>query len=183
MTGVVNSVSSCDTASPPTIATGQITQPFAQQLALLPSCTATINGNFAMGRPALRLDEIVRSFGDHGVFQTVCQADYSGALSAIGAKLFTMMSPCLEGNIATNGALAACTVTERAQFGTPAQVDSVVPACSLVGGAPAPGARPCWWTSTDAATCGATQSGLAFHVERAVPVADGTVVDATCTVQ
>src|SRR5258708_21382472 len=41
----------------PTIATGQINSPFQQQLALLPSCTATINGNFAMGRPALRLDD------------------------------------------------------------------------------------------------------------------------------
>ena len=165
-----------------TVATGEIDNPFEQQLALQPSCTATVNGNFAIGRPGLRLDELVHAFGDHGTFETVCQSDYSGALAAIGGKLFAMMSPCLEGDIAIYGGGApTCTVVEREQLGTAAEVDRAMPACAMRDATtPAPGPRPCWWTVADSATCSTTTTNLAFHVERDAVPPDGTVVDATC---
>jgi hypothetical protein len=170
------------------IATGAITIPFDQPLALMPSCTATIDGNFAIARPALRLAELAASFGDHGSFQSVCQSDYSGALVAIGRTLFSMMGPCLEGNIALGdrdpanpGLQPACTVTERAPFGAVGEQDAVVPACAMRDAqTPDPaGARPCWWVDA-APACTATPSGLALHVERATPVPANGVVDATC---
>ena len=53
-----------------TLDTGPITEPFMQDLALLPSCHATINGNAAIGRPAGRVATMVVLFADHGSFAT-----------------------------------------------------------------------------------------------------------------
>ena len=73
----------------------------AQTLALEPSCSATINNNPAIGRPGLRLQDFLAPFGVHGLFRTVCQSDYSAALTDIGMLLFDAISPCLEGTLDT----------------------------------------------------------------------------------
>ena len=170
------------------LSTGPITQPFAQDLALEPSCSATIGGHFAIGRPALRLGDFVDRFGDHGLFRTVCQADYSQALGDIGTLLFQAVSPCLDGSLdvtdrqpANPGLQPDCAVTEVVGLDTPDETQAVLPACAMTDDhTPAPaGARPCWWVAPDAAAC-ATATTLALHVERSEPPAPGTNVRVSC---
>ena len=90
-----------------------------QPLALLPSCNATINGNPAIGRPAVRLASFLSNFGDRGRFYSICQSDYSAALTDIGKTLFNAISPCLEGDVDPTdvdpnnpGTQLQCTVTD-----------------------------------------------------------------------
>ncbi len=137
-----------------------------QSLAVEPSCTATINGNPAIARPGIRLGAFGDLFGDHGIYETVCQSDYSSALTAIGDKLFTMMSPCIEGDISTvdldtrnPGLQPACTVTEGG---------AKLPACAMLDATtPDPNsAQPCWWLEPDAASCVDTVTGLSLQIER-----------------
>jgi hypothetical protein len=171
-----------------TIQTGQITTPFSQSLALLPSCQATINGNPEIARPGNRLDDFRSAFGDRGVFETVCQADYSGALSAFGQSMNNMMSPCLDGGIATNdidpanaGLQLSCSVTDRDASNT--VVGDPFPPCEMTD-ATTPsdlGAHPCYWLEASAAACGTTATQIALHVSRIVPVdASVIVTQATC---
>jgi hypothetical protein len=163
-----------------TITTGPIVMPIMQSLTLQPSCSATINGNSAIGRPALRLDELVEQFGDHGIFESVCEPDYTPALVQIGKTLFTMMSPCIEGDIAiadiaaaNPGLQPACTVTEDG-LAMPAcpMADPLTPAAG--------GARPCWWMDVDSATCASTPTGLLLHIEHDRSPSPGGILAVTC---
>jgi hypothetical protein len=170
----------------PDITTGQLAMPFEQQIALMPSCSATINGNYAIGRPGLRLAELTHAYGDHGMFETVCQPDYSGVLADAGRTLFTMMSGCLEGTITATvdpraGVVADCSVTDRVGFGTPSEIDSPVPHCAMLDAAtPMPGLRPCYWMESTPAGCPSTPSHLTLHVERDVALPHGAVTDTVC---
>jgi hypothetical protein len=158
-----------------------------QQLALMPSCAATINGNPAIGRPALRLADFTSRFGDHGLFRTVCQPDYSQALADIGGLIATSVSPCLEGDLVTDdldadepGAQLECNVSDVTFDPEPAE--ALIPRCAMLDADhPDPaGARPCWWTQRDPAACGATATQLELHIERTAPPAPGTSVRARC---
>ena len=160
-----------------TIHTGPIDQPFTQQLALEPSCSTTIDGNLAIARPANRLDEFRRAFGDDGVFETVCQPDYSGALAHIGNSMVDMMTPCLDAktelvdrDAANPGVQPQCVVGDAG--------GAAFPACAMVdANTPDPaGTRPCWWL-VPVSSCG---SGFAFRVERTAPPPAGSVLDTVC---
>lgn len=173
-----------------TITTGAITQPIQQALALEPSCQATINGNLAIGRPAIRLADLVDRFGSHGLLRTVCQPDYAGVLADIGALLFDAISPCLDGPVelgdrdpAAPGLQLECNVSDVQGAGTAAQTEQPLPACPMLDDAtPDPaGPRPCWWIAVDRAACPATETGAVLHVERATAPAAGTTVDVACT--
>lgn len=166
-----------------TIETGPIAQPFAQPLALLPSCEATINGAYAIGRPANRLMDFVSRFGDLGLFRSVCQPDYSAALADIGQLLFTAVSPCLEGDLLTDDLDAAspglqldCAVSDVSDLG-----EVAIPACAMTApDAPTTdGARPCYWLASTPAAC-TTTTGLELRVERSAPPAPGTRVRVRC---
>ncbi len=136
------------------ITTGPITFETAsrQGLALEPSCSATINGDFAVGRPGIRLMDFLGAYDDRGVFETVCQSDYSGALTKFGAGMSTMMGSCLDGDLATTDVDASnpglqldCTVTDRDIAN---DVVGAIPACPMsdaVTPAGRPCARPCYW--------------------------------------
>jgi hypothetical protein len=175
-----------------TITTGPLTLNGAtQSMALQPSCTATVNGDAAIARPANRLDAFRAGFDpyEHGVFETVCQSDYSNALTQIGAKLFTMMSDCLEGAVDTTdtqpsnpGVQPACDVTMRVGFGGSDEHDVSLQACKMLDATtPDPAdASPCWWVESSP-SC-ATDTGLALQVQ-GESTAPGTVVDATCLKQ
>ncbi len=163
------------------IQTGSLTiDGITQSLAVEPSCTATINGNPAVARPGIRLGAFADLFGDHGIYATVCQSDYSGALTSIGDKLFTMMSPCLEGEVSTvdvdvtnPGLQPACTVTE----------DGVkLPACAMLDDTtPAPNsAQPCWWLESDLASCAGTATGLSLQIEREAGAPPDGMLTVTC---
>ncbi len=155
-------------------------------LTLFPSCSATINGNPAIGRPGIRLADFRGAYGDRGVFETVCQSDYSGALTTFGSGMLTMMGSCLDGNIETTdvnvtnpGLQLDCTVTDR-----DAQNDIVgaaIPACLMTDATtPDPsGVRPCYWLEAGVAACAGTQIDL--HVERTgAPDPSIAVTQATC---
>ncbi len=157
------------------IATGPISEPFSQTLALLPSCQTTINGNLAIGRPGIRLADFLSAYGDRGVFESVCQADYTGALSAFGASMQTMMSPCLDGAVATvdtdptnPGLQLTCTVSDRDISN--AMVGDYFPPCEMAT-AELPsdnGPHPCYWLEPSAAACTGTTTAIQVHFERVV---------------
>lgn len=168
----------------PGIATGALTAPFRQSVAVLPSCSATINGVFAIGRPALRLDEFRAEFGDRGLFRTVCQADYSGALTDVGKLMVKALSPCLEGDVdlrdaqpANPGLQPDCAVSELANDGAD---ETLIPRCPMLAATqPDPaGARPCWWVATDPA-CD-TETQLSLRVERTAAPPPSSVVRVSC---
>lgn len=174
-------------ASATTISTGPLSlNANTQPLALLPSCSATTNGNPAIGRPAGRLASFLENYGDRGRFYTVCQSDYSAALADIGKTLFNAISPCLEGPIdptdadPTNpGTQLQCTVSDVADAGAAA---TLIPTCTMQDATtPAPhGARPCWWIDNNTTSCPAPDTGFELNVVRTSPPATGTTVDVEC---
>jgi hypothetical protein len=172
---------------PPTkdIATGAITDPpatFTQDLALLKSCDATINGKYAIGRPGIRLDDFVQSFGDHGLYDTICQPDYSGTLQKIGALLLASVSPCLDGSVDPTdidpapGTQLDCTVSNVTGLGTPQQQETIIPRCAMTDATtPAPSTSACYWIDPDNVTCPSPSSGLAVRFQPAPPSGDMVV--------
>jgi hypothetical protein len=167
-----------------------LAKPFMESLALQPSCMATIDGNFAIGRPALRLDEFLGNFGDRGLFRTVCQSDYSQALDDIGTLLFHAVSPCLEGELDTSdtapdnpGLQPECTVSDLQDPDTDTQTETQIPPCRMLA-ADRPdlgGEQACWWVKSNPAAC-STETHLELHVERAAPPAPNTTVRVSCAV-
>ena len=172
-----------------TLKVGPITAPIDQTLALEPSCMATINGDMAIGRPAIRLDDFVSQFGSHGLFATVCQPDYSMVMSKIGQLLFNAISPCLEGAIDTTdadptnpGVQPQCTVSD-VQQGGPDGHEEEIPVCPMTDPTtPAmTGPRPCWWVKSNPDAC-TTETGLELHVARTSQPPIGTSEQVSCAV-
>jgi hypothetical protein len=171
---------------PVTFPAGAGESEMTQSLAVEKSCEATINHNPTFARPALRLDDFRSQFGDRGLFRSVCQDDYSGALSDLGALLFTAISPCLEGELDLRDADAAnpglqpqCAVSEIAPDGD-ATTETVIPRCHMLGEAqPDRGdAAACWWVAASA-QC-KTPTGLELRVERAAAPAASSRVRVSC---
>jgi hypothetical protein len=171
-----------------TISTGPISTPqLQQQLALQPTCQATINGNLAIGRPAIRLMDFVSRFGESGLFRSICQPDYSQTLADIGQLVAQKVSPCLEGTVDTAdidddnpGTQLDCTVAD-VQL-DPVETETPIPPCEMAD-ADLPRAgdrRPCWWTRPNPTTCDGTATQLELHVERTAPAAPGTSVRVRC---
>jgi|GEM_PF-1505019 len=170
------------------IETGALSiQTHNQALALEPSCRATILGNAAVARPAIRLDEFRRRFGDHGLFSTVCQSDYSQAVDDIGTLLFNAINPCLEGTLdardldaAKPGLQVECSVSEVTDAYSGAPVEHVIRRCAMLDDEHAdPGdGSTCWWVKRNP-SC-ATPTQLELEVERAVSPAAGTVMEVSC---
>jgi hypothetical protein len=162
------------------------------ELAVEPSCNATINGNPAIGRPAIRLASFLGAFGSRGRFYSICQSDYSAALADIGKTLFDATSACLAANVvpidtdpSNPGTQLDCTVSDVQHLGTPTQTETPLPACTMTDATtPDPtGARPCWWTKTDPAACPAPDRGFELEIERGpVPAPAGSEVRAECAV-
>ncbi len=161
----------------------------SQSLALLPSCTATINGNPAAGRPGIRLADFQSAFGDHGLFSTICQSDYSNTLTKIGNLIIQIVSPCLTGDINTTdvdpnnpGEQVNCTVSDVTDQNTPQEIDQVLPTCPMTDATtPDPsGPRPCWWVAVSTADCPNTSSNLELHIERNGSAASDTTTAIEC---
>ena len=174
------------------ITTGQLVlNGNTQSLALQPSCSATINGNPAIGRPAVRLASFVNNFGDRGRFYTICQGDYSAALTDIGKTLFNAISPCLEGPVDTAdvdpknpGTQLQCTVSEVLNAGTAKEVATAIPTCQMQD-AKTPAAsspQPCWWVDMNTASCPAPDTGFELNFVRSTAPAPGTTVEVECAV-
>ena len=173
--------------SPDSIATGAVTlNGNTQPLAMLPSCSATINGNPSIGRPAIRLESFLSSFGSRGRFYSVCQSDYSAALTDIGKTLFNAISPCLEGRVdptdidpSNPGTQLDCNVAD-----THGDESVAIPRCPMQDAStPAPNApRTCYWIDQNTTTCPAPDTGYEINIVRGDPPATGTVVDVECAV-
>lgn len=171
----------------PNISTGELTMPIAQPLALLQSCDATINGKYAIGRPAIRLMDFVSRFADHGLFRTVCQPDYSQALDDIGQLLFNAISPCLEGSLdlddvdATNPGLQLdCNVADVQNPDSAEPIETPIPVCDMTDpSTPAASGASCYWIKSSPAAC-ATTTGLEINFVRKAPPAPGTSVRVRC---
>ncbi len=182
---------SIPTALPPgTIVTGPLTQSGqTQALALEPSCSTTLsNGAMAIGRPSIRLNDFLANFGDHGLFQTVCQTDYSMALTAIGNLLFKAVSPCLEGDINTKdadpsnpGTQLDCTVSDVQNLDTAMQTSSQLTACKMLSeGMPDPASpTPCWYTKSNPSCMTPSNLEIDFVRGSATP-AIGTNTQVAC---
>jgi hypothetical protein len=180
------------TASSPNIATGPLTvNGSTQSLALLPSCSAMINGNPAIGRPGVRLASFLGDFGDRGRLYTICQSDYSAALTDIGRTLFNAISPCLEGSIdptdadpSNPGTQLQCTVTDVAADDPTGASSAVIGACKMQDARTplASGSRPCWWVDQDPAACPVPDTGFELELVRTEPPAPGTNLVVECVV-
>jgi len=188
-----NDVPTPQTAMPAdSISTGQlILNGVTQPLALQPSCSTTINGNPAIGRPAVRLGSFIKNFGDRGKFYTVCQGDYSAALTDIGNTLFNAISPCLEGPVdpadadpKNPGTQLQCTVSEVLNAGTTKEVATAMPTCQMQDATtPATGTpQPCWWVRQNPASCPAPDTGYELNFVRSAAPAAGTTVEVECAV-
>ena len=162
-----------------------------QALALQASCSATINGNPAIGRPAVRLASFLGAFGQRGRFYSICQGDYSPALADIGKTLFNAISPCLEGAIDPTdadpnnpGPQLQCTVADVQNGGTPTETLTQMPACKMTDATtPDPsGVRPCWWIDSNTTNCPAPDTGFELNIVRADAAATGTVTQVECAV-
>lgn len=174
------------------ITTGPITSPFMQSLALEPSCTATINGNATIARPGIRLASFLSNFGaNRGRSYTICQPDYSAALTDIGNLLFNAVSPCLEGDVDTRdidtsapGTQLDCTVTDIQNQGTSSETSSLLPACKMTSaGMPDPSSpKPCWWADQNATNCPTTSTHFEIKFERTSPPATGTTTAVECAI-
>ena len=172
----------------PNIAIGSLQifgDPKPQPLALEPSCQATINGNPAIGRPADRLSAFLANFGARGLFRTVCQSDYAGALTDIGNLLIKAVSPCIEGALDTTdtepqnpGVQPDCQVSDISDRGA----ETSIPPCRMTDPTtPSPdqgGAVACWWLKSDA-TC-QTPSNLSLQVVRTQAAAPGSKERVSC---
>ena len=190
--GVTTNDKPPQTSNALTVSTGSLVlNGNTQALALQPSCSATINGNPAIGRPAVRLGNFLSNFGDRGKFYTVCQGDYSAALTDIGRTLFNAISPCLEGAVDPTdadpnnpGIQLQCTVSDVHDAGTATSTTTAMPACAMTNATtPDPtGARPCWWVDMNTTTCPAPDTGYELNVVRTTAAALGTTVDVECAV-
>ncbi len=174
-----------------TIMTGALTFPgqnVTQDPALLPSCSTTINGDYAIGRPAIRLNDFMSKYGPRGSFHSVCQPDYGQALTDIAGSMSTMLtSSCLASNVDPTdtdatmpGVQLACTAADHLDYPNGQQL--AIPQCPMNDVTlPDPnGPRPCFWAQTDESCTSQGGSTLSYHVERATPAPAGTVVSITC---
>lgn len=174
----------------PDIATGSLEiAGIRQSMALLPSCSATINSNPAVGRPAVRLASFIRDFGTRGRFYSVCQSDYSAALTDIGKTLFNAISSCLEGpidpadaDLANPGAQLQCSVSDVQVNDKTGANDALITPCKMQDATtPEPGGRrPCWWIDNNPTACPSPNTGFDLKVERTQPPATGTNVVIEC---
>jgi hypothetical protein len=159
-----------------------------QSMALLPSCTTTINGDPAFARPGIRLNDFVQQFGHNGSYQTICQSDYTQALADIGQQVMVSVSPCLATNVdptdvdpVATGIQLNCAVSDVQDANTSAETQEVVPRCPMSDTTtPDPaGPRPCWWVKANASCMG---SGLELHIERSTAPPANTQEQMVCEI-
>ncbi len=145
------------------------------------SCMATIDGNLNVADPGVRFRSFVEGFTPQSQFVSICQPDFSQAMTDI-AKLVSVAflgSPCLDGDTvdltdldpSEPGLQIDCSVSDVQEEGTPAQTAQVIPRCTMTDPMtpdPNQATYPCWWIEINATTCPANQSpeNVELHVER-----------------
>jgi hypothetical protein len=162
---------------------------------LQPSCTSA-NGK---ADPAVRLHYFAEQFGDHGTFLSICQNDFTDALTTTANLLKRVLgSRCLGGNIdttdidpATPGLQLDCNVSDVRFLGAAGSTEKTIARCHMkdantpdTTGVTAD--NPCWWARMNPAKCPVNESPTQteLEIERGggdAPV--GTSVVARCVVK
>jgi hypothetical protein len=108
--------------------------------------------------PAVRIQQWVAGFGDHGLQETICAPSFSPAMSQIAGELVKLVGPtCLPANLVdtdpgTSAIDADCRV-EDSYVNAGKSVITPLPSCAANGNTP-----PCWQLVSDSTLCGG--SGL-----------------------
>lgn len=115
------------------------------------SCTQN-SGEYA--DPAVRIQQWVESFGNHGLLQTICANSFAPSLMLIATELGKLLGPqCLTGNlvdldITTPQIEPQCQVTDQYVNDQGKTVPSALPACASNNNT-----APCWSLQADANKC------------------------------
>jgi hypothetical protein len=140
---------------------------------LAPSCMRDGGG---VAVPAVRLDAFVDLTGDFGSSTSICEPDFTGAMTAFGERVRDRMrgQPCLraeawDADTATDGLQPECAVVLTAQDAPPAPLA----ACDAAVTNP-----PCWRLVADPA-CGAAPTDLRLDAVGITPML-GRHVQARC---
>jgi hypothetical protein len=132
--------------------------------------------------PAVRIEQFVGEFGNNGLADNFCQANYSAALATIATKLSVITEPpCLEGQAATkpNTTTPDCTVTESVPNPNDPlhPVVRVLPVCGTIPIA------PCWTLTPPTAMQAPTCPGFLISLfDGGTPPPGNAIVSATCAI-
>ena len=103
------------------------------------------------GDPAIRIQQWVQGFGDHGLMQTVCAPSFAPALMLVASALGKLSGPsCLSGPFRTNPTTQQpdCRVVDRDTSSGSGRIDTVVPNCAEAGAG-----QVCWTLSDNPNRC------------------------------
>jgi hypothetical protein len=126
-------------------------------------------GGVAIGEPGVRLKQWVDAFGSQGEFQTICNNDFTPAMTAIANQVGRLIGQaCLPGSISAS----ACKAVDQSVDSTGTTVEKPLRACRDIGDA-----GPCWSTENKTSQCPNDQS-VVFR--RPAP-ADIVATTLTCT--
>jgi hypothetical protein len=91
--------------------------------------------------PGVRVRQLIESFGDQGVFESICSSSYQSVMQRIARELGRMLvSICLPPDVPRGaGGTADCRVTLRRLLATGPLSEQVIPSC-----APGRTNPPCW---------------------------------------
>jgi len=157
------------------------------------SCSFTINGHDQVADPGVRQKYFIDQFGTHGKLTSICQSDFSDAMTEIAQLLARVVgTPCLEGNVASAdinptepGLQLDCQVSDVKFPDSANPTETVIDRCPMKDATtPDTSHVPCWWTDVEPAVCTIALNSpthIALHVERGgadAPV--GTFVVAKC---
>ncbi len=144
------------------------------------SCTSSAGE----ATPAVRLQAFFDAFPARNVASTICNEDFSNALSHIAELLHSGMgSSCLRGFIADQSVQAAgtqpsCKVYDVRQSDTGSEIRTILAACDESGDV-----SSCWQVYEDASSCEHTQTHLSVSISRQDTAPPGTHVEVHCVIE
>ncbi|HVU49549.1 MAG TPA: hypothetical protein VHL80_02620, partial [Polyangia bacterium] len=132
------------------------------------SCLNTeADGSQTYADPAVRLKQWVDGFGAHGLFQSLCAADFAGVLTSIAAQVGSAFGPaCLPATVDPS----KCSSVDNPPGATGASTPLRACASNADAG-------PCWYAKTDATACPSGHE-VVFNRPAAEPAGASTTV--TC---
>jgi hypothetical protein len=154
-----------------------------------PALQASCQSSTGFAVPTLRVQNFIGAFPDRNSFSTICNTDFSDALTNIANLIKEVIGdPCIEGNLKdTNPSTPAvdpdCVVSQVTDPGTPQEMEKILPECTPTG----PGTHsntPCWYFDVDNTQCASTPSHLKLITDYGGASAPlNTHIKAQCVVQ
>lgn len=136
-------------------------------LSVTPSCSYGTPVQTA--RPAVRLEQFIRSFRKHTV-ATICNEDLSSALDQVGKLVAQVFPRCFDAPLADP---PYCSVLDVIDADEPSRVATPLPQCDDDHSV-----KPCWHLAEDPVACAGTDTKLTMRVDRggARPPANSRVI-------